>query len=157
MSTQRRSNCARRFTRAGFCPGPRPPRGRCSRPPRQGGYPAFLADLRDDRGAAVPFFGAPARSTVFPALLARTTGLPLYAGAAFRRPDVHFVIRGARIPVPETNDREADAIVATAALQKQFETFIREAPEQWMWAHRKWDEGRGGRYSEIFGIIPADQ
>jgi hypothetical protein len=26
-----------------------------------------------------------------------------------------------------------------------------------MWAHRKWDEGRGGRYSEIFGIIPADQ
>jgi KDO2-lipid IV(A) lauroyltransferase len=124
---------------------------------RQGGYPAFLADLRDDRGAAVPFFGALARSTVFPALLARTTGLPLYAGAAFRRPDVHFVIRGARIPVPETNDREADAIVATAALQKQFETFIREAPEQWMWAHRKWDEGRGGRYSEIFGIIPADQ
>jgi len=124
---------------------------------KQGGYPAFLADLRDDRGAAVPFFGALARSTVFPALLARTTGLPLYAGAAFRRPNVHFVIRGARIPVPETNDREADAIVATAALQKQFEAFIREAPEQWMWAHRKWDEGRGGRYSEIFGIIPADQ
>ena len=124
---------------------------------RQGGYPAFLADLRDDRGAAVPFFGALARSTVFPALLARTTGLPLYAGAAFRRPNVRFVIRGARIPVPETNDREADAIVATAALQKQFEAFIREAPEQWMWAHRKWDEGRGGRYSEVFGIIPADQ
>ena len=91
------------------------------------------------------------------ALLARTTGLPLYAAAAFRRPDVHFVIRAARIPVPETSDREADAIVATAALQKQFETFIREAPEQWMWAHRKWDEGRGGRYSEIFGIIPGDE
>jgi KDO2-lipid IV(A) lauroyltransferase len=124
---------------------------------KEGGYPAFLADLRYDRGALVPFFGVPARSTVFPALLARTTGLPLYAGAAFRRPDVRFVIRGARIPVPETNDREADAIVATAALQKQFEAFIREAPEQWMWAHRKWDEGRGGRYSELFGIIPADQ
>ncbi len=124
---------------------------------RQGGYPAFLADLRDDRGALVPFFGVPARSTVFPALLARTTGLPLYAGAAFRRPDVRFVIKGERIPIPETNDREADAIVATAALHKQFEAFIREAPEQWMWAHRKWDEARGGRYSEMFGIIPADQ
>ena len=123
---------------------------------KEGGYPAFLADLRDDRGALVPFFGVPARSTVFPALLARTTGLPLYAGAAFRRPNVHFVIRGARIPVPETNDREADAIVATAALQKQFEAFIREAPDQWMWAHRKWDQGRGGRYSELFGIIPGD-
>jgi KDO2-lipid IV(A) lauroyltransferase len=124
---------------------------------KDGGYPAFLADLRDDRGALVPFFGVPARATVFPALLARTTGLPLYAGAAFRRPDVRFVIKGERIPVPETNDREADAIVATAALHKQFEAFIREAPEQWMWAHRKWDEARGGRYSEIFGIIPGDQ
>ena len=67
---------------------------------KEGGYPAFLADLRDDRGALVPFFGAPARSTVFPALLARTTGLPLYAAAAFRRPNVHFVIRGDARPGP---------------------------------------------------------
>ena len=47
---------------------------------KAGGYPAFLADLRDDNGAAVPFFGMPALSTVFPALLARKAGLPLYAG-----------------------------------------------------------------------------
>ncbi len=106
---------------------------------REGGYPAFLADLRDDRGAAVPFFGRPARSNVFPALLARVTGLPLYAGAAFRRPNVHFTIRIERVPVPVTSDREADAVAATAAMQKQFEAYIREAPEQWMWAHRKWD------------------
>ncbi len=106
---------------------------------QEGGYPAFLADLRDDRGAKVPFFGHPARSNTFPALLARTTGLPLYAGAAFRQPNVRFVIRIERVPVPATNDRAADAIAATAALQKQFEAYIREAPEQWMWAHRKWD------------------
>ena len=106
---------------------------------QEGGCPAFLADLRDDRGAKVPFFGHPARSNAFPALLARTTGLPLYAGAAFRQPNVRFVIRIEPVPVPHTNDRAADAIAATAALQKQFEAFIREAPEQWMWAHRKWD------------------
>ncbi len=103
-----------------------------------GGYPAFLADLRDDNGARVPFFGAPALSTVFPALLARTTGLPLYAGAAFRRPNVRFTICVKRVSVPETDDREADAIAGTAALHKQFEAFIRAAPEQWMWGHRKW-------------------
>jgi Kdo2-lipid IVA lauroyltransferase/acyltransferase len=106
---------------------------------RSGGYPAFLADLRDDNGAAVPFFGAPALSTVFPALLARKTGLPLYAGAAFREPNVRFVIRAARVDVPHTGDHAADAIAGTAALHAQFEAFIREAPEQWMWAHRKWD------------------
>ncbi|MBV9288229.1 MAG: lipid A biosynthesis acyltransferase [Hyphomicrobiales bacterium] len=106
---------------------------------QKGGYPAFLADLRDDRGAAVPFFGHPARSNVFPALLARTTGLRLYAGAAYRLPGVRFCIRAAEVPIPQTVDREADAIAATAALHAQFEAFIREAPEQWMWGHRKWD------------------
>jgi KDO2-lipid IV(A) lauroyltransferase len=106
---------------------------------KNGGYPAFLADLRDDRGAAVPFFGHPARSNVFPALLARTTGLPLYAGAAYRLPNVRFRIRAVRVPIPETGDKQADAVAATAALQAQFESFIREAPEQWMWGHRKWD------------------
>jgi KDO2-lipid IV(A) lauroyltransferase len=106
---------------------------------RGGGYPAFLADLRDDRGAPVPFFGHPALSNTFPALLARITGLPLYAGAAFREPNVRFTIRTRRVPVPQTNDREADALVATASLQAQLEAFIREAPEQWMWAHRRWD------------------
>jgi Kdo2-lipid IVA lauroyltransferase/acyltransferase len=105
---------------------------------KSGGYPAFLADLRDDNGAAVPFFGVPALATVFPALLARKTGLPLYAGAAFREPKVRFVIRGARVEVPHTDDHAADAIAGTAALHAQFEAFIREAPEQWMWAHRKW-------------------
>ena len=105
---------------------------------KNGGYPAFLADLRDDNGAAVPFFGQPALATVFPALLARKTGLPLYAGAAFREPGVRFVIRGERIEIPHTKDEAADAVAGTAALHAQFEAFIRQAPEQWMWAHRKW-------------------
>jgi len=104
-----------------------------------GGYPAFLADLRDDRGAEAPFFGHPARSNVFPALLARTTGLPLYAGAAYRLPGVRFRIEAVQVPIPETDDKQADALAATAALQAQFEAFIRKAPEQWMWGHRKWD------------------
>jgi KDO2-lipid IV(A) lauroyltransferase len=37
-----------------------------------------------------------------------------------------------------TDDSAADALTATKALHRQFEAFIREAPEQWMWAHRKW-------------------
>jgi Kdo2-lipid IVA lauroyltransferase/acyltransferase len=106
---------------------------------KDGASPCFLADLRDDNGPSVPFFGRSARSTVFPALLARTTGVPLYAGAAFRRPGSRFSIRIASISMPHTDDSAADALVATKTLQRQFEAFIREAPEQWMWAHRKWD------------------
>ena len=106
---------------------------------KDGASPCFLADLRDDNGPSVPFFGRPARSTVFPALLARTTGVPLYAGAAFRRPGCRFSIRIAPVSMPQTNNSTADALAATKTLQRQFEAFIREAPEQWMWAHRKWD------------------
>ena len=86
----------------------------------------------------MPFFGQPARSTVFPALLARRTGVPLYAGAAFRRPGGRFSVRIMPIAMPQTNNSAADALAATKTLQRQFEAFIREAPEQWMWAHRKW-------------------
>ena len=106
---------------------------------KDGACPCFLADLRDDRGELVTFFGRPARSNVFPALLACTTGVPLYAGAAFRRPGARFSIRIAPISMPQTRDSAADALVATQTLQRQYEAFIREAPEQWMWAHRKWD------------------
>jgi Kdo2-lipid IVA lauroyltransferase/acyltransferase len=106
---------------------------------KDGACPCFLADLRDDRGLLVPFFGRPARSNVFPALLARQTGVPLYAGAAFRRPGARFSIRIAPIFMPQTNDSDADALAATQTLQRQYEAFIREAPEQWMWAHGKWD------------------
>jgi KDO2-lipid IV(A) lauroyltransferase len=105
---------------------------------KNGASPCFLADLRDDNGPSVPFFGRLARSTVFPALLARTAGIPLYAGAAFRRPGGRFSIRIAPIAMPMTDDNAADALTATKTLHRQFEAFIREAPEQWMWAHRKW-------------------
>ncbi|MGO4870023.1 MAG: lysophospholipid acyltransferase family protein [Roseiarcus sp.] len=106
---------------------------------RDGGSLAFLADLREGRGVETPFFGRPARSNPFPALIARTTGLPLYAARLLRLPDAHFSLRIEPVEVPKTNDRNADVQAATAALQARFEEFIREAPEQWMWAHRRWD------------------
>jgi KDO2-lipid IV(A) lauroyltransferase len=43
------------------------------------------------------------------------------------------------VEVPVTEDRDADVRVATENLQAKFEEFVREAPEQWMWAHRRWD------------------
>ncbi len=106
---------------------------------REGGCPAFVADLRERRGIATPFFGRPAMSNPFPAFIARTTGLPLYAARVMRLPDARFSMRIEPVAVPKTSDRDADVAAATAALQARFEEFIREAPEQWMWAHRRRD------------------
>ncbi|MDX2264497.1 MAG: hypothetical protein NW215_05965 [Hyphomicrobiales bacterium] len=41
------------------------------------------------------------------------------------------------LKVPWTDDPDAD-IRAAAAMQAQFEAWIREAPEQWMWSNRRW-------------------
>ena len=87
----------------------------------------------------VPFFGREAWSNPFPALIARSQGLPLYAARVRRLPDQRFSLRIEPVEVPNTGDRDADVRAATANLQLQFEAFVREAPEQWMWAHRRWD------------------
>jgi KDO2-lipid IV(A) lauroyltransferase len=105
---------------------------------RAGGTIAFLADLRERNGVKVPFFGMPAPSTPFPALVARVLDLPLLAARVVREPGVRFRVSIERIEVPKTNDRDADVLAATANLHAAFERTIREKPEQWMWAHRRW-------------------
>ncbi len=105
---------------------------------REGGTLAILADQRDMRGPRVAFFGQPTPSTPFPAMVARTLGLKLYAGQIVRKPRVRFEITLVEIPVPQTEDREADILAVTAALQADFERTIRRHPEQWMWSHRRW-------------------
>jgi KDO2-lipid IV(A) lauroyltransferase len=105
---------------------------------REGGTLAMLADQRDLRGPRVAFFNQPAPSTPFPGMVARTLGLKLFSGQIIRKPNVRFVIRLVEIPVPQTNDREADIFAATTALQSEFERTIRQHPDQWMWSHRRW-------------------
>lgn len=102
------------------------------------GTVAIMADLRDLTGVAVPFFGQPAPSTGFPALLARGRDVPLYAGAVFRDEGATFRIRTTEIPVTRTGDRETDIVETTAAIQRCFEAYVREKPGQWMWGHRRW-------------------
>jgi KDO2-lipid IV(A) lauroyltransferase len=109
---------------------------------RGGATLTTMGDLREWTGPSVDFFGRPAPSNTFPALMARTFSVPLFAGFVARVPkdgsNVRFRARMVEIPVPHTDDRDADVLAATAALQKQFEAFIREYPGQWMWAHRRW-------------------
>jgi Kdo2-lipid IVA lauroyltransferase/acyltransferase len=105
---------------------------------REGGAIAMLADLRDRRGVAVPFFGRPAPSTTFPALLARSNNAVLVAARVVRFDGAHFRVEGEIIDVPRTENRDRDLEEGTRRIQSLFERWIREHPEQWMWAHRRW-------------------
>jgi KDO2-lipid IV(A) lauroyltransferase len=104
----------------------------------EGDTVALLADVREGRGLKVPFFGRPAPSNPFPALLARGRHLPLVAARVLRVAPGRFSIHCELVPVPETDHREADIEATTAAIQAQFEQWIRENPGQWMWGHRRW-------------------
>jgi KDO2-lipid IV(A) lauroyltransferase len=104
-----------------------------------GGTVAIMADLRDVNGVSVPFFHRPAPSTSFPAFIARSRNVPLFAGQVRRVAGARFAIRVEEIEVPQSEDRPADVIAATAHLQACFERFVRAAPGQWMWGHRRWE------------------
>jgi KDO2-lipid IV(A) lauroyltransferase len=130
-------------TRAPHYPGgllPKTPEAtrRLMRHARNGGTVAFLADQRENRGIAVPFFGTPAPSTIFPALIARVNNAPLFAVHLVREPGVRFRFHIEEIPTRVTDDRDADIAFSTTALQAAFERVIRQAPEQWMWGQRRW-------------------
>jgi Kdo2-lipid IVA lauroyltransferase/acyltransferase len=105
---------------------------------KAGGSVAFLADQRESRGVSVPFFGRPAPSTPFPALVAETLNLPLFAFCVKRENGARFSIKIETVALSRTGNRDADVAATTAALQATYEGFVREAPEQWMWAHRRW-------------------
>lgn len=101
-----------------------------------------MGDLRDHGGPEIAFFGLPAPTNIFPALIARRYGLPLFAAMVARVPaegrQVRFQIRMVPVAVPNSSNALGDAEAATIALQRQFEEFIREYPGQWMWVHRRW-------------------
>ncbi len=111
---------------------------------KAGGSIGIMGDLRENGGIDVPFFGHPAPSTPFPAMLARQYQRPLFAVCTVRTGRVRFRTVLREITVPRTEDRAADILAATAEIQTTFETWIRRWPEQWMWAHRRIDFDAAG-------------
>lgn len=105
---------------------------------RQGGRLAFLADRYDGKGIAVPFFGQDAKSSPFPAMLARRLGARMWIGCCRRvGRETKFRVSVKELKVPRTDDTQDDIECLTAAVQKQFEDWIRETPEQFMWTNRR--------------------
>ena len=57
-----------------------------------------------------------------------------------------FRIGARELKVPRTDRPEDDILELTVNIQQQFEAWIREHPEQWMWSNKRWrdDELPGG-------------
>ena len=103
---------------------------------------AIVADQHasTSEGIDIEFFGHPARAHSTPALLHLKTGVPIIIGALLRTDDsFHFEFKGTEvIRYTPTGDKEKDIRAVTQMYSSALEKLIRENPEQWMWAHRRW-------------------
>lgn len=100
----------------------------------------LLPDQRFEEGELVPFFGRPAPTPVAPARIAVRMGLPFVAARVVRLEGCRFEIRVEPPLEPDASIRDPRerAFALTAALNRLFEGWIREHPEQWLCAKRRW-------------------
>ena len=106
---------------------------------RQGGRLGFISDLYDAQGIAVPFFGYPAKSMPIAAMIARRVGARIWIGRCIRIGNrACFDVNVNELRIPRTANQAEDIRSITAAIQRHFENWIRETPEQFMWSNRRW-------------------
>lgn len=121
--------------------------------PKQGALRPLLKALRagrlvvllvdqDARGHGVfaPFFGAPASTIPTPAELALRTGATILTAASVRAgPGFRYATWfDPPVEVRDTGDHAADVVRVTSEINARIESAVRRAPEQWLWAHRRW-------------------
>jgi KDO2-lipid IV(A) lauroyltransferase len=106
---------------------------------RRGGQLGLVCDLYDRTGIEVPFFGKPARTQAIGAMIARRTGARIWMSRCVRiGKESRFTIELKELKVPRSSNASEDVRETMAAMQRQFEVWVRDAPEQWMWSNRRW-------------------
>lgn len=106
---------------------------------RRGGRLGLVCDLYDRTGIEVPFFGKLARTQAIPAMIGRRVGARVWLARCLRIGTAsRFRIEIRELKVPRTANQADDIRAVMVEMQQQFEVWVREAPEQWMWSNRRW-------------------
>jgi KDO2-lipid IV(A) lauroyltransferase len=113
---------------------------RAPRTLRGGGAVAFLTDQAGLNLAStfVPFFGRPAKTPRGPAVFALRLEAPVVFGTALRLANGRYRLVFEEVPVLSTGDREKDVDQLVVSYTRILERWVREAPEQYFWQHRRW-------------------
>jgi KDO2-lipid IV(A) lauroyltransferase len=108
---------------------------------RDGSLVGFIGDQDAGRkGMFVDFFGRPASTYKSIGLLAMAANVPIIVGYARRRGRVaQYDVGVQRIIHPHEWEHRDDPLRwITQEYTSAIETFVREAPEQYLWIHRRW-------------------
>lgn len=138
---------------------------------KAGAMKALLAALRAGDGVALVvdqhagggkgidtlFFGHPVRSHASPAALHLHTGVPILPIVCLRRaqPPRFELVVAEPVCVRPGPDREADIRRTVQAYTAALEGLIRQAPEQWLWAHRRWRAPSAAGVGTAEGLVHA--
>lgn len=107
---------------------------------REGRAVGFVADqgVRGLASTFVPFFGRPAKTPRGAGVFALRFGAPVIFVAALRKPDGSYMVGFEEIPVVDTGARERDVDAIVLRFTQVLEKWVRRAPDQYFWQHRRW-------------------
>ncbi|HRE44003.1 MAG TPA: lysophospholipid acyltransferase family protein [Terricaulis sp.] len=106
---------------------------------KQGKSVGLMNDQKYNAGVAAPLFGYDCMTADGPTRLALRFKAPLIPISGRRLKGTHFrVTVHDPIPLDYDSEGEAPVIDGVRRVNQFIETLIREAPEQWFWAHRRW-------------------
>ena len=97
----------------------------------------------------VPFFGRYAKTPRGPAVFALRLRAPLLFACALRQPNGRFIMHFEEVPVEQTGTLDADVDRIVASYTSTLERWVRRAPEQYFWHHRRWKHQRPGTPPEL--------
>jgi KDO2-lipid IV(A) lauroyltransferase len=124
---------------------------RAPRAMRAGAAVAFMID----QGAAglastwVPFFGRLAKTPRGAATFALRLEAPVVFLLALRKPDGRFTAHFEAVQVRPTGDKTADVDRIVADCTAVLERWVRSAPGQYFWHHRRWKHQQPGTPPEL--------
>ncbi len=102
---------------------------------KKDGLVFILADQQLREGISVSFFGKPANTSIAHIKIAQKLKKPIILAQTIRLKNCNHLIKIRKIII--TKDTSEVSKIATL-INSNFEKWIIENPEQWLWPHRRW-------------------
>lgn len=118
---------------------------------RDGRAIAFVSDqgVMGLASTYVTFFGRPAKTPRGAAVFALKYDTPTLFVTALRQPSGKYRVSVEKVPIVRTGDRDADVDAIVASYTAILERWVRSAPEQYFWHHRRWRRQPEGTPPEL--------
>lgn len=108
---------------------------------RNGGHAGLLVDQKLNEGIPVPFLGRDAMTGTVMADLALRYDAPVVPIRVVRLGGARFRVEASPpLAFARTGDRDIDVRAAMRQVNELLGDWVRQAPGQWMWQHRRWPD-----------------